>query len=78
MSSSQTPDIREVRAEVAYIKRMVAKLYNRPISQEPMVNIVVPTIHVCNIWAILDQVEKLVEEPREEKIEIKKRKYAMK
>lgn len=45
-------DIAEIKAEVAEIKWMVLELYARSMIPEPMIEIVVPTIHVDNIWAI--------------------------
>lgn len=51
------------------IKRMLDEFYNRSIIQDPMVIMVMPEVHVYNIWAIPDPIEKLVEERRK----IKKR-----
>lgn len=65
MGSSQTPDITKVKSKVDEIKKMVVELYDRPIISEPVVAIVVPNVHVDNIWAI----QVLVEEPREERRE---------
>lgn len=49
MSSVQTLDVTEVKAEVAEIKKMVAELYDRPVMSEPVVKIVVPMFYVDNI-----------------------------
>lgn len=65
------PDVTEIRSEVAKIKMMVTELYDRPIVSKPIVETVIPIIHVTNIWEV--PVEVPVREIREERHE-KKRK----
>lgn len=63
MGSGKISNIAEVKVEVAKIKKMVSKLYDRPIIPKSMVTKVVLKLHIENIWEILD----LVEEPREKR-----------
>lgn len=46
-----------VKSKVAKIKRMVMELYDIPVDSEPMIETVAPTIHVLNIWEILNPVD---------------------
>lgn len=43
------PDITEVKTKMVEIKRIVHELYDRPVILDPMIEIVVPTVHVLNI-----------------------------
>lgn len=71
-------DILQIKTEVAKKKLMLHELYDTPIILEPVPETVVPTIHVPNIWAILEprvkgtQEEKEVRKKIEEEKEIKK------
>lgn len=54
LSYGQTPNITGIKIEVVEIKRMVHKLYDRSVISEPEIETMVPTIHVLNIWEILE------------------------
>lgn len=56
------PDIANIKDEVPKLKRILSELYNRLVVSEPMIEIVVPTVPIDNIWAISDQVEVPVKE----------------
>lgn len=64
LSGGKTPDIKDIKTKLAKIKRMVHELYDKPVILEPVIETVVPTIHVPNIWDIL---ESRVKENQEEK-----------
>lgn len=55
LSGGQTLDIIETKIKVAKIKKVVHSLYDRLVISEPVIDTVVPTIYVPNIWAIQSQ-----------------------
>lgn len=75
MDSRQTPDIAEINAEVAKIKWMVSKLYDRLVIPKSMIEIVVPIVNIDNILPISDPVEVPAEKTREEKRLRKRKKH---
>lgn len=54
LSNGQTPDIIEVNSKVVEIKNMVDELYEKLIIPKLVVTIVMPKVHINNIWAILN------------------------
>lgn len=67
MGRGQTPDIAEIKSEVAKIKKIVAKLYDRTTILQHVIEIVVPTIHLYNILVIPDLIDEILEEKKERK-----------
>lgn len=57
LGSSETLDITKVKSKVAEINRMMDELYARLVVSEPKVMIVIPEVHVYNIWAISNSVK---------------------
>lgn len=64
MRHRQTSDITELTIEMVKIKKIVHELYDRLMIPESIVETVMPTAHVSNIWAIPEQKK---EETKEEK-----------
>ncbi|KAF3661265.1 hypothetical protein FXO38_11785 [Capsicum annuum] len=62
-------EVVDIRAKVAVINTIISELYKRPVVTESVIKIVIPTVHVPNIWAypIDVQVEETEEERRERK-----------
>lgn len=52
-SSGQTLDVVAIRAEIAAIKGMVVTLSERLVIIEPIIDTMIPTVEILNIWAVL-------------------------
>lgn len=65
-------NITDIRTEVTIIKKMVSKLYERSVFAVIVVEMVIPTVHVPNIWQ--DLANALLAETREQRHEIKRKK----
>lgn len=63
MSGGQTPNIVDIRSEVAEIKKIVVELYEISVVTKPIVEIVISTLYVPNIWVV--PVDAIVEETEE-------------
>lgn len=50
----EIPDVIKQNTDIAEIKKMVHELYERSLIPESMVKILIPTVHVSNIWFILE------------------------
>lgn len=61
------PDNTEEKIEMVEIKRMVHELYDRLVIPEPVIQIVVPSFHILNIWIILKQRVMEIEDVRQER-----------
>lgn len=73
LRSGQTSEVADIKFELAEIKKIVSKLYEIPVVVEPIVQIVIPTVYVPNIWA--DPADIQVKKTKEQikKREIKKK-----
>lgn len=68
MGSGQMPNVADVRFEIAKIKKMVAELYERQVISEPIIDTMIPTVEIPNIWAEPADVQvKKTKEKRKEK-----------
>lgn len=50
------PSIAGIRSKVVEIKKMVSGLYERLVILGPMIEKVVPSVYVPNIWTILESI----------------------
>ncbi|XP_047249994.1 uncharacterized protein LOC124885790 [Capsicum annuum] len=50
--SNWTSNVADIRYEVMKIKKMVIEIYKRPVVVEPVLETMIHTVHVPNIWAI--------------------------
>lgn len=61
-------NVADIRYEVMKIKKMVVEIYKIPVIVEPILETMIHTVHVPNIWAIpLDAPVEETEEQRREK-----------
>lgn len=52
LGSGQTPDILEVKVEVAELRNLVNELNERPIFPTPVITKVHPKVEIENIWSV--------------------------
>lgn len=50
LGSRQAPNIADIRATIAEIKKIVVKLYERSVVPEPIIESMIPTIEISNSW----------------------------
>lgn len=62
------PDIIEVKSKVPKFKRIVSKLYDRSMVPKLVIEMVMTTVHISNIWVIPNPVKDTKEERRETNI----------
>lgn len=68
MSSGQTPNATYIRSKISEIKKMAIELSERPMVAKPIVDTVIPTVKVLNIWVVpIDEQDEQTEEERKEK-----------
>lgn len=65
MIGGKTPNITMVKTENTDIKRIVYQLYDRLMIPEPMIDKVVPTVYVLNIWVIREPRDVETEDERQ-------------
>lgn len=75
LGTGQSPNIGDVRAEIAKIKKMITQLYERPIIAELVMETVIPPVEVPNIWE--DPTAVPVEETRKNKKKKKRKDKAV-
>lgn len=52
LGSIQVPNIADIGAEIVEIKKMVIEMYESPMDTQPIVETMISTFEVSNIWAV--------------------------